>query len=501
MKRVAKVVLVGVLMVCGGTGEGFAIWPFSKGESKGAVEEKVANTTVRVDDTPLKRSADGVLSFAPVVEKVAPSVVSIVADRMVMQGGGVPYFFNQMVPQGPSKVSGVGSGIIVSEDGYILTNNHVVDKASNIKVSLGEGDAYYDARVVGTDPKTDVAVLKIQAEGLGPATFGDSDEVKVGDLVFAIGSPFALSRTVTMGIVSALGRDDVQIMPEDGYEFFIQTDASINRGNSGGPLVDAVGRVIGLNTAIFSNTGGNQGVGFAAPINLVRNVMEQIIEKGRVVRGFLGVAIQDLTPDLAESFGQDAGMRGALVGGVVPGSPAAKADLKSGDIITKLNGEAVSNASLLRLAISQMAPGKEVELGILRRGKKMKRKVRLAELPSDQQAPALPDEEEPSASDVVLGGVELVPLETKSRQQLNIPEHVKGALVKDVENDTPPAVAGIRPGDVIQEVQHEVVATPAEVAAVLKRQKGLRGVVVNVWREGTALFIFIPLNRDKEPGA
>jgi serine protease Do len=260
--------------------------------------------------------------------------------------------------------SGLGSGVIISADGYIVTNNHVVDGADSVTVTFGDGRVL-KARVVGRDPQTDIAVVKVDAKDLPAIKFAESAKAEVGDRVLAIGNPFGIGETVTTGIVSAKGR-----RPNLGlaYEDFIQTDAAINPGNSGGALVDIDGRLIGLNTAILSRSGGFQGVGLAVPSDLVRNVVDNLVQNGKVVRGFIGVRIQDVTPDLAESFGLK-DHAGALVAEVTPGSPAAKAGLKDGDVITEVEGKAIADSGQLRMAVSQTAPGTKLALGVLRDGK------------------------------------------------------------------------------------------------------------------------------------
>ena len=279
-----------------------------------------------------------------------------------------------------------GSGVIVSPDGYILTNNHVVDDATDIEVVLKD-KRQLKAKVVGTDPRTDIAVLKIPATGLTSVTIGDSAKMRVGDIVLAIGDPFGIGETVTMGIVSALGRRSLDIEGAGGYEDFIQTDASINPGNSGGALVNTRGQLIGINTAIISNGGGgNQGIGFAVPIDMARHVMEQLVTKGKVTRGYLGVSIQEVTPALAKAFGLPSA-EGALVGDVTSDSPGAKAGLQKGDVIVGLNGQPVSDYQDLRLRVSQSAPGEVAKLDIYRSGQKRQMSVTLGELP-DQEAAA-----------------------------------------------------------------------------------------------------------------
>jgi serine protease Do len=320
-------------------------------------------------------------SFAPVVKKVLPSVVTITSSRVVktgFQGGddGIPPMFRQFFggdsdngggqPRAPrqQKEQGLGSGVIVSPNGYILTNNHVVDRATTVTVLMADKQEY-KARVVGTDPKTDIAVLKVDAGSLEPITIGDSDKVQVGDYVLAIGNPFGVGKTVTMGIVSATGRANLGI---EDYEDFIQTDASINPGNSGGALVNDRGELIGINTAILANgSEGNQGIGFAVPVSVARNVMDQIVNNGKVTRAYLGVMAQEVTPSIAKAF-HEPEVRGALIGDVTPNSPAGKAGLEKGDIILDIDGKPVNNSAELRMHVSLMAPGTKVDVKVFRDG-------------------------------------------------------------------------------------------------------------------------------------
>ena len=317
--------------------------------------------------------------FASVIDPDLPAVVNISSTKIVKQPAIPPDFFNdplfrqffgdQFGPPsaGPQteREHSLGSGIIVNSDGYILTNNHVVSGASDVEV-FTQNRKKFKAKVIGTDPRTDIAVLKIDASGLPVLTLGDSSKLKVGDLVFAIGDPFGIGETATTGIVSATGRALGGAI--EHYEDFIQTDAAINPGNSGGALIDLHGNLIGINTAIISGGGGgNQGVGFAIPINMARNVMEQIVEHGKVIRGYLGVTIQPVDADMAKAFGLSQG-GGALVGDVSPNSPAAKAGIERGDIILELNGQTVNGPDDLSVHVSEMAPGTVAHLKVFRKG-------------------------------------------------------------------------------------------------------------------------------------
>src|SRR5881409_4434387 len=330
-----------------------------------------------------------ITTFAPIVEKIAPTVVTVFTTQNVSKTN-LPFplsdealreFFGGQLPQrqGKQTLQGLGSGVIVSADGYILTANHVVSGAEEIMVGLGVDLRKYKAKKIGTDPGTDVALLKIEEKNLPAITFADSDKARAGDIVLAVGNPFGLRQTVTMGIISAVGRGGMGIVD---YENFIQTDAAINMGNSGGALVDIKGQLLGINTAIFSRSGGNQGVGFAIPANLARDVMQSLREKGRVVRGYIGASVQPLTPELADAMKLKGQPTGALVGEVVPKSPAEKAGIRTGDVITSVNGKKISDARELRLMIGSMAPGTNVQLEVNREGQKKTFNVELAEMPA-----------------------------------------------------------------------------------------------------------------------
>ncbi len=326
-------------------------------------------------------------TFAPVVKSVLPAVVNISSNRVVRTSAlqqDNPFgdlFPGFRMPDRPLRQHGEGSGVIVSPDGYIVTNNHVVDSATELTVSMSD-KREMQARVIGKDAKTDIALLKVDAKGLPYARLGNSAGVEVGDIALAIGNPFGLGQTVTMGIVSATGRGGLGI---EDYEDFIQTDASINPGNSGGALVNTKGEVIGINTAILSGSGGNQGVGFAVPVDMVRQVMNQLKEKGIVTRARLGVYFQELTPQLAAELGVKAS-KGAVVSQIVPDGPASKTGLKNDDVIVAMNGKEVDGRSL-RLAVGSMAPGTTIDLKVLRGGSEQKFSVTLDTMPADSHRP------------------------------------------------------------------------------------------------------------------
>ena len=469
--------------------------------AKDAAGTKAEPLRIQVSDAPLSTAARGFPSFSPIVKAVAPSVVKIsvsseakVSQMQMPEGFDLRRFFGpgfQMPEEfqqqrGPQqrhapKEQGVGSGIIVTKDGYILTNNHVVENASTIKVGLNDGREF-NGKVIGRDPKTDVAVVKVEAKDLPAMAFADSDKIEVGDMVLAVGHPFGIGQTVTSGIVSAKGRATLGL----DYEDFIQTDAAINPGNSGGALVDVEGRLIGMNTAILSRSGGNQGVGFAVPTNLARWVMESLVNTGRVERGFLGVNIQDVTPQLAQQFKLDAA-KGALVSGVSPDSPAEKAGVKSGDVITDFNGKPVTDSRHLKLQVGSTTPGAAVPMNVLRDGKTQTLTVTVKELPGDKLADATP-----AAGNVddALHGVGVADLDQATREQLKIPSQIKGAVVSSVEEDSVAYDAGLRQGDVILEINRQPVKN-AEQATALCEKPATKVTLVKVWSRAGTRFIVV----------
>jgi serine protease Do len=334
-----------------------------------------------IDGAALPRDNHPSTSFAPVIKKVSSSVVNIYTSKTTRLDPALREYLREMygfdrVPAERRQQS-LGSGVIVSEDGYILTNNHVVEGANEVKVALADEKTVYDAKIVGTDPQTDVAVVKVIAENLPAITFADSGQVEVGDVTLAIGDPFGVGQTVTMGIVSAKDRGGIGIA---AYEDFIQTDASINPGNSGGALVDAEGRLVGINTAILSRTGGNQGIGFAVPVNLARYVMERIVVDGKVTRGYLGVKIQTVTSEVAKKS-KLSQPSGAFIAEVTPGSPGERSGLKAGDVVTEFDGKSVTDSRHFQLMVAEKPPGSQVGLKIIRDGKEQTLSVQLGEMP------------------------------------------------------------------------------------------------------------------------
>jgi serine protease Do len=392
-------------------------------------------------------------------------------DPMLRRYFGVP---DQQRSPRDSIQQGLGSGVIVTADGYILTNNHVVDGADEVKVAFGEPRKELEAKIIGRDEKADVAVLKIDTTGLPAITLGDSDQLEVGDTVLAIGNPFGVGLTVTHGIVSALGRGGLGI---EDYEDFIQTDAPINPGNSGGALLDSDGRLIGINTAILSRTGGSNGVGFAIPIKLVQSIAEQLISNGRVNRGFLGVTTQSLTADLAKQFAVD---HGALITEISPDSAAQKAGLERGDIITRVNDTEINDPRSLALTISRQAPDSEVTLQYVRDGKKATLKVKLGR----QATQSLAGGPTSGGSDEgVLNGVGVSDLTPEFRTQMRVPQDLAGAVITQVDPESASARAGLREGDVILELDRKQVRTAAEAVKLSAEIKGPK-VLVLFWREG-----------------
>jgi serine protease Do len=448
-------------------------------------------------------------SFAPVVKRVLPSVVTITSSRMVKTGfqpgqdgsdDQLPPIFRQffgdqgngqgngggwqyrMMPR-QQKETGLGSGVIVSPNGYILTNNHVVDHASTVTVIMPDKHEY-KARVVGTDPKTDIAVVKVDNAGtMEPVTIGDSDKVQVGDYVLAVGNPFGIGKTVTMGIVSATGRANLGI---EDYEDFIQTDAAINHGNSGGALVNDRGELIGINTAILANgSEGNQGIGFAVPVTVARNVMDQIIKNGKVTRAYLGVMAQEVTPAIARAF-KEPEVRGALVGDVTPNSPAEKAGLQKGDIILDVNGKPVNGSAELRMHVSLMAPGTKVQVTVFRDGAQKTLPVTLAEMPTET---AKADQPEGSSTEDSLQGIQVENVSARTARQLGLPATATGVVVTGVDPNSKAAESGLKRGDVIQEVNHRAVRNTQDFESAMRSAKDATLLLVN--RQGNTMYLAV----------
>jgi serine protease Do len=440
-----------------------------------------------------------ITSFAPIVEKVAPSVVTVFTTQTVSRGvttfpfsdDALRQFFGGQLPQrqGKQTLQGLGSGVIVSPDGYILTANHVVSGAEEIMVGLGTELRKYKAKKVGTDSGTDVALLKIDEKNLPAIMFANSEKARAGDIVLAVGNPFGLRQTVTMGIISAVGRGGMGIVD---YENFIQTDAAINMGNSGGALVDIKGELLGINTAIFSRSGGNQGVGFAIPANLARDVMQSLREKGRVVRGYIGASVQTLTPELAEAMKLKGQPTGALVGEVAPKTPSEKAGMKTGDVITAVNGKKISDPRELRLMIGSMAPGSKAQIEVNREGQTKMFDVALAEMPAgatEEGPETSPEESAQPEKTTVFGGVAVADITDDVRSALNLPKDVHGAVIAEIDADSPAGKAGLREGDVIQEVNKQPVKNAKDLVAISKKLKANEKILIRVYSQGRSGYV------------
>lgn len=439
--------------------------------------EKHPTPQLRVDASPIGDNKAGgpVLSYADVIEPVQKAVVSIYSTKIVRENVTNP-LLRQLFPNFPdqerqSKQAGLGSGVIVTPDGYILTNNHVVEGADELKVLLTDSREF-TAKVIGTDPKTDVAVVKIEADKLPVVTLADSDKLRVGDVVFAVGNPLDVGQTVTTGIVSAKNRN-VKILEEvGGYEDYIQTDAAINMGNSGGALIDARGRLIGINSAIMTTSRGNIGIGFAIPVNLASSILKSLIETGTVARGYLGVSSDTVTPDVAEQLGLPRDTKGVVVTDIAPDSAADKAGLKRSDVILGVNGHVVSTLEELRLLIAQMAPGSVAKLKVMRDAKESSVDVTLdkfAEKPNE-----------------LISGVDVKPLTTEDRRRLHLDPRVTGLLITDITSDSP--YAGVLATDaVIMEINRTAVRSIEDARELVQSGRNL----LVVYYRGRPTFIVI----------
>ena len=429
-------------------------------------------------------------ALAEIAAAVKPAIVNISTTRTVKVATGMEPFFNdpffrrffgngnpgQSQPS-ERKSYALGSGVITSPDGYIVTNYHVVKGADKIKVTLSD-QREFTGKVVGSDPKTDIAVVKIKAKDLPVLPVGNSDLMKAGDIVIAVGNPYGLNQTVTMGIVSAVGRSNVGLAD---YEDYIQTDAAINPGNSGGALVNASGQLIGINTAIFSTTGGYQGIGFAIPSNMVKSIEESLIKYGKVTRGWLGVSIQKISPDLAKQFGLT-NENGALVSDVVEKSPAEKAGFKRGDVIVKYDGKEISGPNQLRNMVANTRPGEVHDITVLRNGKEKTLKVTIGEMPAEmQRAPGAEYRN-------VLKGVGVQDITPDIANKLNIPARVKGVVVNSVAEGSI-ASGVLREGDVIQEINRHRIKDVKEYENVVSRIKPDSVVLLLVYRNGSSFFV------------
>ena len=455
-----------------------------------SVPPPLASPAVPAPHSPVPQPGGEVAqSISDVAEAAVKSVVNISTTRTVthpqldedlLLNPFFRDFFGKHMPHGDMRQTSLGSGVIVTPDGVILTNNHVVEKASTIRIKLSDGREF-DGKLLGADPRTDVAVLRLvgKVSDLRPLPMADSDKVRLGEQVLAIGSPFGMSQTVTMGIVSAKGRADVGIAD---YEDFIQTDAAINPGNSGGALINLRGELIGLNTAILTHgSGGNQGVGFAIPSNMLRPITNTLLAGGKVSRGWLGVAIQDLDSNLHQALSVTE--PGVLVSEVEPQSPAEKAGLKRGDVILRVDGHMTDTVGRLRNLVASHAAGAKVSVEAVRDGKKLKLDVTLTAA-QDRKLPAAGEPEEHGG---LLRGLSVVPLDEQLRRHLDVPLSVaQGLVIDQVAPDSPAALAGLQEGDVITQVNRQVVTSPEAFAQIVRKSSG--PVLLLVVREGRPRF-------------
>ncbi|MCU0875272.1 MAG: DegQ family serine endoprotease [Pirellulaceae bacterium] len=478
-------------------------WSYAaEGREAAAARSELARADYRADDL--------TTAFRTVAKAMRPSVVSVSTVKHVRPraldrgrerarpqvpeqfrdffGDELPFdrFFEMPnMPEGFDQ-EGLGSGVIVSSDGYILTNNHVVRGADEVNVTLSDRRTI-PAKVVGMDPKTDVAVLKVEAQDLVPAPLGNSDAAEVGEWVLAVGSPFGLDQTVTAGIISAKSRQ----MDITDYEDFIQTDAAINPGNSGGPLVNLKGQVIGINTAIASRTGGNNGVGFAIPSNLASSIMDAIVKHGRVQRGRLGALIQDLNEDLAKSFNFDS-TKGVLIGDVVDDSPAKKAGLKAGDIVLEFNGKPMESANQLRMSVASTPPGTSSELTIVRNGKRQTIKITTDELSDDVAKTGPSGAAEESSADF---GLTVQTLTPELADQLGYDQNQQGVVITAVDPNSMAARTGLRPRDLVVDVDGTAVRNLRDFREAMAKADTAKGVRLQVMRDGSRRFVFLKSSR------
>ena len=496
-------------------------------------EEPAIGLNLVRDASPLPNGGQVVMSYANVADKILPSVVTIFSsspikapsvDRIPPQlrehlyrffgvpdgfgmddddprrRRGLPGEEEDLEEDDPrNQQRGVGSGIIITEDGYIVTNNHVVTDSKKIEVAVVVGDdtKTYTAVVIGADPLTDVALIKIDATGLKPATLTDSSKLRVGDVVLAAGAPMELSRSITQGIVSALGRSNEGIVRKgrmQGYEDFIQTDASINPGNSGGPLVDGMGRVVGISTAILSRSGMNAGIGFAIPINMALRIVEDLMDDGSVQRGFLGVLPADTNSPLAKRLGIKE-QPGALIEEVNASTPAARAGIEVGDVITHINGQRVDDPSRLRLIVSAIKPGTPISVDLLRNDKAMTVSAKLDALPEEALAElgprGVPRGQQQATAELVTG-VTVQNLSPALRERYDVPQKIDGIIVTRVDPESRAAAMGVEEGDVITHINRQAAASAAEARTMAKGSD--KTVLLRVYRQGGTMLLMIGNN-------
>jgi len=466
--------------------------------------------TTKMDDSSIAPLTALDNAMEAVASRVTPAVVNVAVTSKgsselatsegQMQGlpPGLQQFFGPMLqqPAQPQIQHGVGSGIIISPDGYIVTNNHVVDGATQIKVTLNDR-RILNAKVVGVDKLTDLAVLKVNASDLPTIAWGDSTKLEPGQTVLAFGSPFGYFQfSVTRGIVSAVNRPNPYSDDARKPGGYIQTDAAINPGNSGGPLVNSHGELVGINTFIISNSGSFAGAGFAIPSQIVRATTEQLIKSGKVEHGYLGIGMNDVTPDNAHFFNlQDA--TGAIVSQVTPDSPASSGGLKTGDVIAQLNGQKIVNGSALQVAVSEMAPGTKITLGILRDGKLETLNLTVGQFHSNTEVAENGGEDGQPNGKI---GIEIGNLTAEARQQFNVPEQVHGVLVQNVRSGSPADDAGLQPGDVILEVNRKPAESASQFASAVHQDKDGKELLMLVWSKGNSSYRTIHPDQDNQNG-
>lgn len=483
---------VAIALLCGGTtfispGKVFSLAP-------SVSTSPSSTTTAQFTNAPTTEGTLPEQLFVPIAKRAKASVVNVSSVKRTKQEGQSfqnpffddPFFrrffgeeFERRMPAPHEfQQQGLGSGVIVTSDGYIITNNHVVEGADELSVSLPDKRTF-KAKVIGTDPKTDVAVIKIDASNLPALPWGDASQLEVGEMVLAVGNPFGLSQTVTMGIISAIGRANVGIVD---YEDFIQTDAAINPGNSGGALVNLKGELIGINTAIFSRSGGYMGIGFAIPSTMAKSVMQSLIKHGKVIRGWLGLSIQDVTPDLAKEFGATENT-GALVGDVLEDSPASKAKLERGDIITAYNGVSVRNSNHLRGLVAETPPGTTARLSVFRDKKLLDLTITIGELPKEL---AKAGRDGSGRGEDALAG-----LTVENARQSGRSKASSGVIVTDLEPGSPAERAGLQKGDVIHEINRKPVKDVKDFERLTSQLAPRSPVLLLVKRGNSTIFLSI----------
>ena len=466
----------------------------------------MADTEASAARVPEQQVAAGLAlqkTFEAVSKAILPAVVNISTTSLVSTTPRMPPMFDDPFfkkffggPFGPGGGApaprkhverSLGSGFVISSDGTIVTNNHVVKNATKVTVLLSNKKSY-QARVIGTDPMTDIAVIKINpSEPLPVVTWGDSRTVDVGMIVLAMGSPFGLTQSVTMGIVSALKRSNMGI---EQYENFIQTDAAINPGNSGGPLVNLRGEVVGMNTAIYTTNGGYEGIGFAIPVTMVRQVVQDLITKGKVVRGWLGISIQNVTPVIVKQFGLKKNS-GVLVSDVLPGSPAEKSRLKRGDVVTKVDGIDVEDANDLRMHVARIVPGKVTILTIVRAGETRTVDVRVGELPKKLAMNRRSEEGSTGHFNNVLKGMRVLDLNSEIRQQLNLGPDVHGIIIQAIQQGSAVEVAGLRRGDIVVEIDRKPVRSVSDFVRIARRIPKDAEVLLTILHDGRHSYVSV----------